>query len=691
VGVTGAVVGVAAVALRGRCPTTWFLLGLVALGLFFALGGYNPLWYLAYKVLPGFKLFRVPARWLYVSTFGAAGLVAIGLDALRSIRRPVSQPEPTRVPPLVLCAVGVLAVACDLTFVGSFPAWLGAPLTWVVIAVVTIGLILVARRSAHPFAARALLLGVLVGELFAAGRALDFNHPLPTELYTDLRQTEAFLQSDQDVFRTLSIAQDNFDSGDKADLEHLFGPDLGHASVENLLVGTKWKEVLSPNVGLTYHLETLDGYDGGVLPLSRYAGFKRLYVPPCKGCENPDAILRNELIAIPDLAWLSLLNVKYIIADKVHDVWVNNVYYDLTNAVTLAPSEPPLRLRGFVPTGATSVGLVTSLSGARDLRNGAVVAHITVRSADGSLAEFDLRAGVDTSEAEWTTETSHAKANAISAWNGNERAFNYLAVLTLPALRWVDEIDVTNVASAGSLNVRGAALVDTATGTSTTLTIANDAALTTVESGDVKIYRNERVLPRAFLVPSASIVPDDNAALSALAALHPHFERQAILTYPPGETHHSLPFRVLNGVADALNRGSAPALPPLPTAIAEQASLGPPGTAIITSNAPERVEVRATANHGGYLVLSDEWYPGWSAVVDGRPTTLYRTDGLLMSAQVSPGTHDVVFQYRSRYLRLGLVVTSLAGTCALGLPYLANLLRRVQRGRSAQRRAFARR
>ena len=70
----------------------WFILkrrqkGGVALvlalvGVFLALGAYNPVYYLLYKIVPGISLFRAPARWLLLYSFGTALLVGLGIEAL---------------------------------------------------------------------------------------------------------------------------------------------------------------------------------------------------------------------------------------------------------------------------------------------------------------------------------------------------------------------------------------------------------------------------------------------------------------------------------------------------------------------------------------------------------------------------------------------------------------------------------
>ena len=54
---------------------------LAALGLALAIGGYNPLYPFLYQVVPGLGLFRVPARWLFVYSFGVALLAGLGAES----------------------------------------------------------------------------------------------------------------------------------------------------------------------------------------------------------------------------------------------------------------------------------------------------------------------------------------------------------------------------------------------------------------------------------------------------------------------------------------------------------------------------------------------------------------------------------------------------------------------------------
>ncbi len=71
----------------GRKTVGRALTVVAVLGVLLALGGYNPIYYLLLKV-PGFDLFRAPARWIVLLVFTGSLLAGVGLDALReSIKR----------------------------------------------------------------------------------------------------------------------------------------------------------------------------------------------------------------------------------------------------------------------------------------------------------------------------------------------------------------------------------------------------------------------------------------------------------------------------------------------------------------------------------------------------------------------------------------------------------------------------
>jgi len=57
------------------------------------------------------------------------------------------------------------------------------------------------------------------------------------------------------------------------------------------------------------------------------------------------------------------------------------------------------------------------------------------------------------------------------------------------------------------------------------------------------------------------------------------------------------------------------------------------------------------------LVLSDTWYPGWHATVDGRDAKIERIDQMLRGVRLGPGAHTVEMSYRPTSFRIGWIVS----------------------------------
>jgi hypothetical protein len=87
---------------------------------------------------------------------------------------------------------------------------------------------------------------------------------------------------------------------------------------------------------------------------------------------------------------------------------------------------------------------------------------------------------------------------------------------------------------------------------------------------------------------------------------------------------------------------------------------------------PERVVIDARLASEGYLVLTDAWDPGWTALVDGMPATTIRADVIFRAVLLPEGTHRVEFLYRPRAFYTGLVLSGVgvALTAIVLLGYL---------------------
>lgn len=81
---------------------------------------------------------------------------------------------------------------------------------------------------------------------------------------------------------------------------------------------------------------------------------------------------------------------------------------------------------------------------------------------------------------------------------------------------------------------------------------------------------------------------------------------------------------------------------------------------------PERVEIDVHAEAAGLLVLSDTYYPGWTARLGDETLPIVRTNGLFRGVRVPAGEHRVIFEYAPASLRRGAAL-SLASALAIAL------------------------
>ena len=99
----------------------------------------------------------------------------------------------------------------------------------------------------------------------------------------------------------------------------------------------------------------------------------------------------------------------------------------------------------------------------------------------------------------------------------------------------------------------------------------------------------------------------------------------------------------------------------------------PVWTAHITAYENNRIALDVETNHDGLLVLSEIFYPGWNATVDGRPARIHRADYNLRSIEVAQGSHTVEFRFepepytRGRLITFVTLILCIAGIFAPGI------------------------
>jgi uncharacterized membrane protein YfhO len=82
---------------------------------------------------------------------------------------------------------------------------------------------------------------------------------------------------------------------------------------------------------------------------------------------------------------------------------------------------------------------------------------------------------------------------------------------------------------------------------------------------------------------------------------------------------------------------------------------------------PQEMAFELELDHPGVLVISEPWYPTWSATVDDKPTELLRVDYALMGVALPAGRHTVAFACFDGALAGGAAISVTALALLIGL------------------------
>ena len=97
-----------------------------------------------------------------------------------------------------------------------------------------------------------------------------------------------------------------------------------------------------------------------------------------------------------------------------------------------------------------------------------------------------------------------------------------------------------------------------------------------------------------------------------------------------------------------------------PDTLAETTYPEGPSTAVVRKIGDGSFTIDVATVGGGFLVLSESFYPGWKARIGDRILPVYRTNVSLQGVAVPPGEHVVEFELISSTLRAGTAVSVLA-------------------------------
>lgn len=161
---------------------------------------------------------------------------------------------------------------------------------------------------------------------------------------------------------------------------------------------------------------------------------------------------------------------------------------------------------------------------------------------------------------------------------------------------------------------------------------------------DMRVYRNCAALDRAYFVDNAVAVDNEEEALKTIQS--PDFDQRHSVVI---ETAEKCEKQTLRAKESKVN---------------------------IASDQPNRVEIATESRQPGYLVLTDSYYPGWRAYIDGHPTTILHANYAFRAVGLPSGKHKVVFEFKPLSFDIGLILC----LTTLLAPILLRAKKRPERG-----------
>ncbi len=80
----------------------------------------------------------------------------------------------------------------------------------------------------------------------------------------------------------------------------------------------------------------------------------------------------------------------------------------------------------------------------------------------------------------------------------------------------------------------------------------------------------------------------------------------------------------------------------------------------LISYSQNRVEIHSSSSGPALLYLSDNYYPGWQASIDGKNSKIYLADYSFRAVAVPAGPHKIVFSFHPKKFYYGLYISAVA-------------------------------
>ncbi len=623
----------------------WFWAGVALIAMILAFGDYLP--FAIHRFLyhvPVYNLFRAPYRHIYEFTFAMSVLAGFGMDSLSRSQNAGRRRALLYSSILVTIVFGVVGVVYRF-FTGGLGSSLPVPfngnaltnpefLTPLIFLLSGIGALWfhMGRRTSLSGAVVLILLALDLA-LFGWFTYWRTNSYELVERLKDPPAVKAIKEREADLnsFRIFSYAVNPYNQ-----------------NYENLC---------HANLAIARGLQSAIGYDP--MRLSRVAAMT--------GDSDIFGMINDQNVFDARNQGINLLNVKYLLRERKNLNTVNIDQAITIDGIRFSGDLAEMKFgrgikRELEANGASAseLAVISTMTDSAHIADNTIVAKITLYTSDDRRIELQLLAGRDT--AEWAYDRpdvraiiKHSRARVVESWNGEGfQGHRYLARLSFPRAE-ITRVEMKYLGQDGGLVITRASLYDAISGLSSPVESAllpNERWRRLASFGEVDLYENLRVLPRAWFVNRLIPLPDQEA----LRVIQ-HGTLADGTVFNPAEV-------ALLAQEDGAGARAGSVIGRSPGDEVKVVSYGPQQIVLATSN-----------QQAGFLVLSEVYYRGWEARVDGTPVPVERINYTLRGVEVPPGKHRIEFTFRSPSFRSGAMI-SVFGAALLIIGMIVSSLRR---------------
>lgn len=629
---------------RTRMVLFWFVAGLVAFLL--ALGDATPLGRILYHV-PLVNKFRAPARLLLIVIFAISVLAAVGVVVLQRYAKDHRSWKGVVQASLLFLSVAMLAFLASVGRIQTMAErkalgavewipWLnpaiGVPL---ILFALSIAALAIFSRRPDSKVVQIGLVALLVVDLASFGWFVEWRYRSPDKTVLDVKPAIA-------RYRDTLLTD--------------------HQRAMPALTQPPPQTMVDPNISKVWGVPSASGY--GPLLLSR--------VQELLGLQSWGGLAPTW--PNPQDRSLDIMGVRYVFVPQEampgHKV-VNQdgmVWSQDNMMVSLGAAcgrREPRAISFELGTRITvdTIGVVSTMGCSTAITNGAKVAEIVVTDITGRTQRLSMQAGRDT--AEWAIDcedvkkqVQHARAPLFSSFEVKGRQGEpceghlYKAMFSMKEMGPIRSVRLEEQGNQAIIELRKISVMGKDGRISHPISIIEDnPRWRYIEDVDgSRVFENQTAMPRAWLVSQ-------------------------VVSAKPDEIRNAVRSSILN---------NGRAFDPATTALVEEpfsldrSPVPHASSAQIVNLASASMEVHTHTAAPAFLVLSDIYYPGWYASIDGRPTHLFRTNYVLRGVMVPAGGHVVRLEYRPSRLYWGMALTGTAAMLLVVLMVVSHFRRKTE-------------